>query len=442
MFALRRIALALLVLAVASACTTGRARPAGSVASPIRHVLPNGVRVVVEEHRPSAVVAVQLWVEAGARDERPSELGVAHLLEHMLLKGTPTRPRGFIEREVEGVGGRMNAGTSLDYTYYRVLLPAPRALAGIEMLADLSVNASLDATELERERQVVLEEMRLGEDTPRRLLARRLYEALFNGHPYGRPVIGRPELIRDFTREQLLGFYRRHYVPEAFTLVVVGAVRPAEVLEVAGRTFGQLPRSGRSRLPVPVVVDPSFRHLDETRPGAHAYLAVGWLAPRLDHAETPAVDLLVSILGQGRSSRLTRRLREQLGLANWISASYAALEASGAVTLAAQVDAANLERTEAEILNQIRRLRGEGVLESERRRALTAAEARREFQRETVEGRANLLGHAETVWRIEDELAWDDRLRAVTSEQIRAAARRYPDPERYARVVFLPAAGR
>ena len=142
------VVLAFLLLAIASACATGRSTPAAPI--PSRHVLPNGVRVVIEEHRRSDVVALQLWVEAGGRDETSVEAGLAHYLEHMLFKGTTARPGGFIDREVEGVGGRMNAGTSLDYTYYHMLLPAPRALAGIETLADISVSASLDETQLER----------------------------------------------------------------------------------------------------------------------------------------------------------------------------------------------------------------------------------------------------------------------------------------------------
>jgi hypothetical protein len=154
----------------------------------------------------------------------------------MLFKGTATRPPGYVERDVEGVGGRINAGTSWDYTFYHTVLPASRATAGIEMLADVAVNASLDATLLEAEKQVVLEEMRLNEDTPQRFLVRQLFLSSFEGHPYGRPVIGRPELVTALSRETLLGFYRRHYGPEAFALVVVGAVNPEQVLRVARAT--------------------------------------------------------------------------------------------------------------------------------------------------------------------------------------------------------------
>src|SRR3954470_17038553 len=171
---LTRIGLAFVLIVVWAGCSLVRPSPRATapVSRPVRYVLPNGVPVIIEEHRASDVVALQLWVQAGARDETANELRLAPYLEHMLFKGTPTRPSGFVEREVEGVGGRINAGTSWDYTFYHTVLPARQAAAGIEMLVDVGVNASLEAGLLEAEKQVVLEEMRLNEDNPRRFLVR------------------------------------------------------------------------------------------------------------------------------------------------------------------------------------------------------------------------------------------------------------------------------
>ena len=442
MFATTRIALALLVIVLSTACSSSISPSIPRAMPPLRHVLANGVRVVIQEHHSSEVVALQLWVRAGGRDEAASELGLAHYLEHMLFKGTAARPTGFIDSEVEGVGGRMNAGTSLDYTYYHMVLPASRAVAGIETLADISVNATLDTQALDTEKRVVLEEMRFGEDNPSRFLVRQLYAAAFSAHPYGRPVIGQPEIIQGLTREQLLAFYRRYYVPDAFTLVIVGAVRREEVLAAATRSFGALPRVSSPRLPVPPVRDTRDTRIEIARPVSHTYLALGWLAPSIDHADTPAVDLAVSILGQTRGSRLPQALREQLGIVNTISTGYSALEGAGLVNVTAQLDPRNLGRAEAAILAEVERLGTDGATEAERRRAVLTAEARRAFLVETVEGRAWAFGQAETTWRIEDELAYLDRLRSVTSEQVREAARRYLDPSRYARVVFVPAGSR
>jgi len=418
----------------------GSVKPPPPVEAPTRHVLHNGVRVLIQEYPSSEVVAVQLWVRAGGRDEAAAELGLAHYLEHMLFKGTTTRGRGFVDRDVEGVGGRMNAGTSLDFTFYHAVLPAPRAAATIEMLADISVNSILDDTELELEKKVVIEEMRLSEDTPQRHLVRQLYSMVFDSHPYGRPVLGTANIIEKLNRETLLAFYRRHYVPESFTLVVVGPVKTSEMLQAAERTLGRLPRSGSQRLPQSMPAGLTPKKTEVQRPGTLAYLGMGWLAPKLDHADTPAVELLVSILGQSRSSRLAQSLRERLGLVNSVSSDYSALEAGGVITVIAQLEAENLARAEAEILSEIRRVREQGVNDEEVRRAITRAEAEHEFRSETAEGRARLFGHAETVWRLSEELAYIDRLRSVTPDQIRVAARRYLDLERYGRLAFVPQA--
>jgi zinc protease len=400
------------------------------------------MRIVIQEHLSSDVVALQLWVRAGARDEQSSELGFAHYLEHMLFKGTTTRPGRSIESEIEGIGGRINAGTSLDYTYYHMVVPAQHATAGIETLADISMNASLDGQALENEKRVVFEEMKFGEDNPTRFLLRQLYTAAFPDHPYGRAVIGQPDVLRGLTREQLLGFYHRYYVPEAFTLVVVGAVRREAVLAAAMQAFLRFPRQPVSRVPVPIPVRAGEVRIEIPRPIAHAYLAMGWLAPGIDHADTPAVDLVVAILGQTRGSRLTQALREDLAIVNSVSTGYAPLERAGLISITAQLDPANLERTEDAVLAEIARLRTDGVTEPERRRAVTAAESRRAFLTETAEGRAWALGQAETIWRLEEEQRYVDRLRRVTLEQVREVVVRYFDPRGYARVVFVPATAR
>jgi zinc protease len=432
--------LTLLVILVCSGCSASRpsARPSSSTAAPIRHILPNGIPVIIQEHRTSDVAALQLWVRAGGRDEAAAELGLAHYLEHMLFKGTATRPAGFIEREVEGVGGRMNAGTSWDYTFYHTVLPAKQVVAAIEMLADVGVNASLEAGLLEAEKQVVLEEMRLNDDSPRRYLVRQLFSAAYEGHPYGRPVIGRAELITALSRDTLVSFYRRHYVPEMFTLVVVGAVNPDEVLRVARSTLGALPRSGARRLPPPPPPPPRAARVDAVRPGGQAHLGLAWQAPRLDHADTPALDLLMSILGRTKASRLVASLRERQGIVSAIGSGLSAMEGAGLVMITAQLEPEQIPRAETEILGEIRRVRDGGVTATELKRAITAAEVDHEFSIETAEGRARAYGQAETIWRLEEELRYVDRIRSVTVAHVQAAARRYLDLERYARVALVP----
>jgi zinc protease len=218
----------------------------------------------------------------------------------------------------------------------------------------------------------------------------------------------------------------------------VGPVDTSHVLSRARRAFGRLPRAGTRPSVAPPVPALRPREVEAIRPGTHAYVGMAWHAPRLDHSDLAAVDVLVTILGQTRTSRLTRTLRDDLGLVNTIGSGYSALEAGGLVTVTAQTERANVARVEAQILSEVRRVRDEGVTDAERRRAITVAEAQHEFANETAEGRARALGRAETVWRLSDELAYLDRVRAVTLTQLQAAARKYLDPERHVRVRFVP----
>ncbi|MGH7366380.1 MAG: M16 family metallopeptidase, partial [Candidatus Rokuibacteriota bacterium] len=240
------------------------------------------MRLIIQEHRAAATVAIHLWVGVGGRDEAVGERGFSHFAEHMLFKGTETRPRGFVERDVEAVGGRTNAGTSNDYTFYYLLLPATRTRPGIALIADMVLNSAFDPTELGRERDVVFEEVRLNEDNPRASLGRQLYSLLYQGHPYGRPVLGDAADLQEATRETLHGYYKRHYVPENMALVVVGPVSPAEVRAAAVSVFGALPQTGYTRrpLPPPAALD-GVRARSVERAERQAQLGLAWLAPPL-----------------------------------------------------------------------------------------------------------------------------------------------------------------
>jgi len=404
----------------------------------VREVLPNGMRLIVQEHRAASTVAIHLWAGVGGRDEAIGERGFSHFAEHMLFKGTTTRPRGFVDREVEAVGGRTNAGTSNDYTFYYLLLPAARALSGISLMADMVLNSVFDPAELGREREVVFEEVRLNEDNPRSSLGRQLYNLLYDGHPYGRPVLGDVKDLRDATPESLRGYYARHYVPDNLTLVVVGPVDPAAVRAAAIEAFGSRPATGYARPPVgaPAPLE-GVRARSVERPERQTQLGFAWLAPPLGDPDMPAVDVLSHILGGSRSSRLNQALRERARLVSSISGWYGTLQGAGALGVTAQLEGSDQDAVEKAIMAEIARVQSEGVTAEELARAITASEAEREFSRETVEGLALAYGRAETTWNLEAERTYVDRIRAVTRDQVQQAARRYLTGS-YARLAFVP----
>jgi zinc protease len=408
------------------AAGTSRAGASREASTPSREVLANGMRLVVQERHASGVVALELWIGVGGRDEAPAERGYSHLVEHMLFKGTAARPRGFVDREVEAVGGRTNAGTSYDYTFYYLVLPVARAARGIEMLADMAFDAAFDPEELARERAVVFEEGRRGEDDPRVSLSRRLQELVFDGHPYGLPLLGDPAALRNATRASLRAYYARNYVPERMSLVVVGAVDPAEIRAAVDRSFGAVLRAGgeRTSMAAPRPLDADRRE-EIARAERQAGLGLGWQAPEVGARDMFAVDLLAQILGGSRSSRLNQALRERAHLVASVTASYAALARAGVFMVAAQLEPSDLREVEAGVLDEVRRLQDDGVTAEEVALAATAVESRYLFSRETVEGLALALGRAETVWSLQADSDYLDRIRSVTPEQIRDAAQRY-----------------
>ncbi|HSL50183.1 MAG TPA: pitrilysin family protein [Candidatus Deferrimicrobiaceae bacterium] len=439
--------LAAAFLLTACAGAGGRpAAPAGEaepdLPAPLRQVLRNGMRLIVQDHRASDIVAVYLFIGAGVRHEAPDQLGYAHFQEHMLFKGTDRFGPGHVDRTVEGVGGRSNAVTSFDYTSFYLVLPSEATATGIELLADMALRSSFAPEEVAREREVIFEEARIEQDNPRSAVVRQLYGLVFAGNPYGRPVLGTRETMQAATQERLRAFNRRYYVPENMTLVVAGPVSPVTVRGIVDRTFGRLPASGYRPAPAPAprpLAGGTRRTVE--RPEQQAHLALGWPAPRSDDSNGDAVDLLTTILAGTESSRLAQRLRDRERLVSTVTMSYAALIGGGIVSLRAELEAKDLERVERIILEEIARIQETGPTEEERRLAVTKFEAQHAFDTETSEGLAYAYGLAETTWTLEAELRYVDRLRRVTREQIRDAARRYLSRTDYARLAFVPKPG-
>src|SRR3954464_4425294 len=200
--------------------------------------LANGLTVVAQEQHAARVAAFQVWVKVGSADESPDEIGLAHLHEHMLFKGTAKRGLGEIARSVEAHGGEINAWTSFDQTAYHVVLASQFAREGLDVLADAVRASAFDADELKREIEVVCEEIKRSLDMPSRRASKDLFGARYTQHPYGRPVIGFEENVRAHTRERVVAFYRKHYVPSNMVLAAAGDLTEAQLNQWAEDVFG------------------------------------------------------------------------------------------------------------------------------------------------------------------------------------------------------------
>ena len=408
-------------------------------AGPVKEVLPDGLTLLIQEHRSSDIVAVYLWVGTGVRYEKPDGLGYAHFQEHMLFKGTDTFGPGYIDRTVEGEGGRSNAFTSFDYTTFQIQVPSDGLRKALELLEAMAFRSTFEPKEIDAERQVIFEEARIETDTPKSAIIRQLYGLVFPNHPYGRPVLGTPETMNAADRQKLQAFNQQYYTPENMVLVVVGPVDPKTVRSMVDATFGKRPRTGYVPPPTPPLT-PLKGIVCKTveRPEQQAQFAIGWQAPRLSNPDSFALDLVATILGGSESSRLTKTLRDSERLVAGISVSNSSMQLSGIFYVQAQLEAADLDKAKERILEELARLEKDGPTEEERQLAVTKAESEHAFAYETSDGVAAAYGITQLTGNLDDELRYVDRLRAVTNDQIRDAARKYLPLTDYACISFVP----
>ncbi len=417
------------------------AAPDGSATQPIllHEILQNGLRVVVASQPGSPAVTVDAWIRVGSRDESEEENGVAHFVEHMLFKGTRRRSVGEIAREVEALGGWINAATGYDYTHYYVVVPAHALAQALEMLADALANATFEAAEVERERTVILQELSLIHDTPARYVVFRLFGTAFTVHPYRRPVGGSVEVIRQISRDQLMRFYRTHYGPGNTTVVVAGGVDGRAALNQVRRAFWGWRRVVVPRTPAPQ--EPPLegvRRSVEVRDVHVTTFAVGWLGPSVRDDDHYAVDVLVYALGRGRAARWVRELRDRRRVVQTLSIGFPTARDPSLVFVVATTADADESRAERALLEEVRALRDRGLTEEELERAKTLLEAEVRTEQHTSQGLAASLGFAATVADLDYHRTYLQKVRAVKGDQVLQVAHRYLDPQRYAVVSLRP----
>ncbi len=273
--------------------------------------LPNGLHVVTHAMPHLESVALGIWIKAGARDENPEENGVAHFLEHMAFKGTKRRSAQDIAEEIESTGGEINAATGMETTtYYARTLKADWPLA-LDILADIFTESTLDAGELDRERDVILQEIAASKDQPDDLVFDLAQAASYGDHPLGRSILGTSELVQAMTREQMVAWRDRNYWASRMVVCATGNVNHADFAKAAEKHFGHIPQ-GHS----PQRQPPSFAGTAQTeqKPLDQTHLVVSFPAPNYRDPRVYQLQVLASILGGGMSSRLFQEVREKRGL--------------------------------------------------------------------------------------------------------------------------------
>jgi zinc protease len=406
----------------------------------LRTTLDNGLRVVLVEDRSAPVVALNVWVRVGSADERLQEGGMAHVFEHMLFKGTERRALGEIASTVEAAGGDINAFTSFDMTVYHITMASRDAAVGIDVLADAVQHSAFDPTELAKEAEVVLEEIRRGKDSPHRELSQSIFDLAYENHTYKRPVIGTEELVKSFTRDQLLDFFRRWYVPNNMTFVAVGDLDPEQTLAQIRDAFAQAkPREDLAHFRENEAAQATARAAIARRSFEQTLAGLAYPITAFRDNDTAYLDLLSMVLGSGESSRLYRNVKDRHDFVHTIGASaYTPLD-PGLFLVEAALDAEAVEKTLSAIATEIQRMRAFGPSEIELERARVNLLSNQIYEKETMQGQARKVGYYETLSDgLEAEEEYLERVRRATPDDLKQVAQRYLAPEHANVVVLLP----
>lgn len=408
-----------------------------------RAVLPNGLTVLVKPDASAPVASVQVWVRTGSTHEGDlAGAGLSHYLEHLLFKGTANRAGRDISSLVQTHGGDINAYTSFDRTVYHIDLPAASVAMAIEVLADMVLNSTLPPEEVERERNVILREIDMGQDDPDHRLAESLFATAFRTHPYRHPIIGHRDLFAAVTRDELVRYYRARYVPDNLAVVVVGDIDPAQVEADVRRHFGGVKRAALAPVLVPEEsrqLGPRSLHRFEDVEISRAGLA--WQIPGLTHPDAVALEALATVLGAGDSSLLWQEIRERTGLVHAIDATSWNPGAVGLFYISFTCDADKREAATAAVFAALQRWGRRGIGEALVRKAVRQLVVGEINTRKTMAGQAARLGAAEVViGDLDFGRMYFERLVALKPADLQRVLRTYLQPHGLTSVSLNPAA--
>src|SRR6266576_2779147 len=403
-----------------------------------RTILPNGLTVLIQEDHSAPVVAIVTYVKAGYFDETDDENGLAHALEHMFFKGTTKRGVGDIAKETKSSGGYLNAHTIYDNTTYYTVLPSSGFAKGLEIQADAYANSVIDAGELAKEMEVIIQEAKRKSDNPSAVATETLYELLHDAHRMRRWRIGREPGLRAFTRDRMNRFYHNFYQPGNTILSISGDVDTADSVRRVTDLYGGLASSEPVRNPGPPEPDhEGFRYRELAGDIAQSQLVLGWRTPGTLDADTAVLDVAASILATGRASRLYRSVREKKLASSITAYDYTPTEL-GVFVVHAETEPEDVAEAAGVIWDQLHQLRVGALEEHELTRVRRIFEARWVRRLETAEGRSNYLAEWEALggWRLGEE--YFERFMSASADDVQRVMRKYLAEERAAALVYRP----
>ncbi|MDR2017532.1 MAG: insulinase family protein [Syntrophobacterales bacterium] len=396
---------------------------------------------VFEQRKGTGVVAVQIWVKAGSRNEAAEQAGITHFIEHLIFKGTEKVKANEMASRIESLGGSINAFTSYDNTVYHIVVPKQAFEEGLDLLVDAVYNPAFPEDEVEKENKVVLEEIKMGEDDPQRKLFQELFAIAYDGKPYGRPIIGYEETVKNISRDDIGQYFKTHYKPENMVAVIVGDFdeEAAKVFlkkslqkkkdQVQTSPESDATASGKGGKKIAIIEK-------DVREG---YLAISYPIPPVVHPDTPALEVLGAILGAGESSRLQEQLKNRQGIVPNVGTYFFSPRDGGLMVVYATFQGNDYGSIVNAVDKEIKRLLEENTGEWELTKARNMIEASYIYGAETVQGRARQIGNFMTMTGNADFI--DRYLKAinkVTAADVKRVLEKYLTDQEKRLVALLP----
>jgi len=392
--------------------------------------LPNGVVVVTERMPQVRSVSVGIWLDTGSRAESSDQNGIAHFIEHMVFKGTSRRTAEEIAQSVDSVGGMLDAFTAKEMTCFNAKVLDEHLPVAVDVLSDLVLRPRFDDADIAKEKQVVLEEIKMEEDNPEYLIHELFTQNFWHGHPLGRPILGTPETVSRFSRDAVLESYESWYAPNHVVITAAGNLEHAHLVDLVVREFGDEERSANSS----VAAAPETRAFVDQRDKREleqVHIVLGVPSYPLAHERRYAASLLNIILGGGMSSRLFQNIRERQGLAYAIESDLSPYTDSGVLSVYAGTSRESAAKLIRSVCEEFRRAREEGVSAEELRRAKDHLKGSMMLSLESTSARMSNL--ARQVMYLNRFITLDEMLasiEAVTREEVLTIAKDFFDPGR------------
>ncbi len=407
-----------------------------------RRVLDNGLTVIVKEVHTTPIVAVYFWTRTGSVNESPRLNGISHFFEHMFFKGTVERGVGEMDRAIKELGGYNNAFTGSEYTAYYVVVPSQNFATAFDVLYDATVNSVFDPEEVDRERNVIKEEIKRKEDSPGGKISDMFTEEIFRGSPYQMPILGTDESLDNIGREDFLADLETFYCPNNMVLAIVGDIDEAEIvgeIEKLTSNWKANPEVEAALASFEFEPQEEIRRQVVEKDVNQGYLLIGFPnlgRKKLDDMYT--LDVASTILGEGKSSRLHQRLVEKDQLASVATGWLWPLSMAGTLAIEAEFRDENLKKVEEVVIEEVERMRDELVDEDELNKAKTMIKNDFAYSNETDSNIAGTLGQYETISSVEEALEHVERIEKVTAQDVEQAVNEYCDPNAYTLCYLKP----